>query len=72
MAKQTGARGQVKLAATIGKDGRVKGLKVLSGHPMLQNAAMDAVWQWVYRPTLLNGVAVETETEIVINFQGAR
>jgi protein TonB len=72
MAKQTGARGQVKLAATIGKDGRVKGLKVISGHTMLQNAAMDAVWQWRYKPTLLNGAPVETETEIVINFLGAK
>jgi len=72
IAKQTGARGQVKLAATIGKDGRVKGLKVLSGHPMLQTAAMDAVWQWRYKPTLLNGVPVETETEILINFLGAK
>jgi protein TonB len=72
IAKQTGARGQVKLAATIGKDGKVKGLKVLSGHPMLQVAAMDAVWQWRYKPTLLNGVPVETETEIMINFLGAK
>jgi TonB family protein len=72
IAKQTGAKGQVKLMATIGKDGKVKGVKVLSGHPMLQNAAMDAVWQWVYKPTLLNGAPVETETEIVINFLGTR
>jgi TonB family protein len=72
MASQNGVKGHVKLAATIGKDGRVKGLKVLSGHPMLQNAAMDAVWKWVYRPTLLNGVPVEAETEIVIDFQPAR
>ena len=72
IAKQTGAKGQVKLVATIGKDGRVKSVKVLSGHPMLQNAAMDAVRQWVYKPTLLNGAAVETETEIVVNFLGDR
>lgn len=72
LAKQTGARGLVKLAATIGKDGKVKGVRVISGHPMLQNAAMDAVWQWRYKPTLLNGAAVETETEIVINFLGAK
>ena len=72
IAKQTGAKGQVRLAATIGKNGKVKGLKVISGHPMLQNAAMDAVWQWVYKPTMLNGAPVETETEIVINFLGAK
>jgi protein TonB len=72
MAKQTGAKGQVKLVATIGKNGKVKGVRVLSGHPMLQNAAMDAVLQWVYKPALLNGVPVETETEVVINFLGSR
>jgi len=72
IAKQTGAKGQVKLLATIGKDGKVKAVKALSGHPMLQNAAMDAVRQWVYKPTLLNGVPVETETEVLINFLGAR
>jgi protein TonB len=70
LAKQTGAKGQVKLVATIGKNGKVKGLRVVSGHPMLQTAAMDAVWQWVYKPTLLNGAPVETETEILINFLG--
>ena len=70
IAKQTGAKGQVKLVATIGKDGKVKAVRVLSGHPMLQNAASDAVKQWVYKPTLLNGAAVETETEIVVNFLG--
>jgi len=72
IAKQSGAKGQVKLVATIGKDGRVKGVKVVSGHPMLQNAAVDAVRQWIYKPTLLNGVPVETVTDVVINFMGER
>jgi len=72
IAKQTGAKGQVKLVATIGKDGKVKAVRVLSGHPMLQNAASDAVKQWIYKPTLLNGAPVETETEIVVNFLGDR
>jgi len=72
LARQTGARGQVKLTATVGKDGHVKSVKVISGHPMLQAAAVDAVKQWVYKPTLLNGQAVETDTEIVLNFVGDR
>jgi len=72
IAKQTGAKGQVKLVATIGKDGKVKGVKVVSGHPILQNAAMDAVKQWIYKPTMLNGSPVETETEILVNFLGER
>ena len=70
LARQTGARGIVKLTATVGKDGRVKTVKVVSGHPMLQAAAIDAVKQWIYKPTLLNGQAVETDTEIVLNFVG--
>jgi protein TonB len=72
LARQTGARGAVKLTATVGKDGKVKSVKVLSGHPMLQAAAVEAVKQWVYKPTLLNGQPVETDTEIVLNFVGDR
>jgi protein TonB len=72
IARQTGARGAVKLTATVGKDGRVKTVKVISGHPMLQAAAIEAVKQWIYKPTLLNGQPVETDTEIVLNFLGDR
>ena len=43
------------LTATIGKDGTIKAVKVVSGHPMLVAAASEAVKQWRYRPTLLNG-----------------
>jgi TonB family protein len=72
LARQTGARGLVKVSATVGKDGHVKSVKVISGHPMLQAAAVAAVKQWVYKPTLLNGQPVETDTEIVLNFVGDR
>jgi protein TonB len=48
----------------------VKNVSVVSGHPMLRNAAMDAVRQWKYKPTLLNGQAVDTETQILVNFIG--
>jgi len=51
-----------------GKDGRVSELHALSGPPLLIQAAIDAVRQWVYRPTLLNGNPVEVETTIDINF----
>ena len=70
IAKQTGAKGIVTLNATIGKDGTVKAVKVVSGHPMLTNAAAIAVKQWKYRPTLLNGQPVETDTQILVNFVG--
>jgi protein TonB len=72
IAKQTGAKGMVTLSATIGKDGKLRNIKVVSGHPMLQNAAIEAVKQWIYRPTLLNGTPVETDTQIQLNFVGDR
>ena len=72
IAKQTGAKGTVTLTANIGADGLVKKVKVVSGHPMLVNAAVDAVKQWRYRPTLLNGQPVETDTTILVNFVGDR
>ena len=58
----------VKLDAVIDKDGTVKELKVLSGRPLLVKATIDAVRQWRFKPTLLNGVPVEVETTIKVNF----
>ena len=72
IAKQTGAKGTVTLTATIGTDGNIKKVKVVSGHPMLTSAAAEAVKQWRYRPTLLNGQPVETETQVLVNFVGDR
>ena len=72
IARQTGAKGTVTLMATIGKDGNIRKVKVVSGPPMLVNAASEAVKQWRYRPTLLNGQPVETDTQVVINFVGDR
>jgi protein TonB len=72
MAKQTGAKGVVKLNATIGTDGSIKKVTVISGHPMLTGAAVDAVKQWRYRPTMLNGQPVEAETQVLVNFVGDR
>jgi protein TonB len=72
LAKQAGAKGEVILAATIGTNGRLKNIKVVKGHPMLVKAATDAVSQWVYNPTILNGQAVEAQTEIKLNFVGDR
>jgi periplasmic protein TonB len=58
----------VVLKAVISRDGTIENLQVLSGHPMLVRAAVDAVRQWRYRPYLLNGEAVEVETQITVNF----
>ena len=68
IARQTRISGTVRLAALISRDGTIEHLQVLSGHPMLTNAAIEAVRQWVYRPTMLNGEAVEVQTVIDVNF----
>jgi TonB family protein len=67
-AKQKRISGQVHMSAIIGKDGAVRELQVLSGHPLLAPAALKAVRQWIYRPTLLNGNPVEVSTVIDVNF----
>jgi protein TonB len=68
MARMVHIQGQVRLAAIIGTDGRVQNLQVLSGHPFLAKASLEAVAKWRYQPTLLNGEPVEVQTEIVVNF----
>jgi protein TonB len=60
--------GTVVLAASISASGTIQNLRVVSGHPMLQQAAMDAVSNWRYRPFLLNGQPVEVETTINVIF----
>lgn len=60
--------GTVELKVVIGKDGTVQEVHLLSGHPLLAQAAIDAVRQWIYQPTLLNGQPVEVETEINVTF----
>jgi protein TonB len=65
---QVRIQGDVILHAIIGKEGDVNELQVISGHPFLVKAALDAVRQWRYRPTLLNGLPVEVETTITVSF----
>jgi len=67
-AKAARSQGVVKLNATIAKDGTIQHLEVISGHPLLVQSALDAVRQWVYQPTLLNGQPVEVQTEIDVNY----
>jgi protein TonB len=68
IAKTARVQGTVVLQAVIGKDGTIQNLHVVSGHPLLQGAAMDAVKQWRYRPYILNGDPVEVDTQVVVNF----
>jgi periplasmic protein TonB len=60
--------GVVRLKAVISKDGHIQDLALISGHPMLVQAAMNAVRQWTYQPTELNGKKVEIDTEIDVTF----
>jgi protein TonB len=68
LARQARIQGTVKFNAVIGKDGRIQNLTLVSGHPLLVAAAQQAVQQWVYRPTLLNGEPVDVITTIDVNF----
>lgn len=68
LAKQARIQGQVLLSAVIGREGRIQELRLVSGHPLLAPAAMVAVRQWLYSPTLLNGDPVEVLTTIEVNF----
>ena len=67
-AKQARIQGVVHLSALIGKEGNVINLAVISGHPLLVPSALEAVQQWVYQTTLLNGEPVEVLTQIDVNY----
>lgn len=68
MARAARIEGTVVLQAIISKQGTIENLKVVSGHPMLVQAAIDAVREWRYRPYILNNEPVEVETQITVNF----
>ena len=68
IANRTGVQGEVKLHAIIARDGTIQSLSVISGHPMLTGAALEAVQQWRYRPYVLNGAPVEVDTYITVTF----
>ena len=68
LAKQARVSGTVELLGVLGTDGRIHELKVLRGHPLLVNAAVEAVRQWIYEPAVLNGQAVEVSAPITVNF----
>jgi protein TonB len=68
LARQARVSGTVELVGVIAKDGTVRQLNVISGHPLLIPAAVDAVKQWTYRPTLLSGEPVEVVAPITVHF----
>ncbi len=68
LARQTHIQGTVRLHAIIATDGSMKSVEVMSGHPLLVQAALDAVRKWRYQPTLLNGAPVEVDTTVDVIF----
>jgi protein TonB len=68
LARAARIAGVVQLVGRIGTDGRIRELQLVSGHPLLARAALDAVSQWVYRPTLLSGEPVEVIAPITVTF----
>ena len=68
LARQARIQGTVVLQAEISKGGDIQNLRLISGHPMLAPAAIEAVKQWKYKPYLLNGEPVEVETQVQVNF----
>src|SRR5256714_3741964 len=68
LARQARIQGSVLLQAVISKEGAIENLRLISGHPMLAPAALEAVKQWRYKPYILNGEPVEVETQITVNF----
>jgi protein TonB len=68
LARSARIQGSVLLRAIISRSGTIENLNVISGHPMLVGAAINAVRQWRYRPYILNDEPVEVETQVTINF----
>jgi protein TonB len=68
-ARQARIQGVVKLRVVIDDEGKIAELQVISGHPLLTQAAVDAVKTWRYRPTILNNFPVQVATTIDVNFE---
>ncbi len=68
IARLARVQGPVVIAAVIDTNGRITSLRLVSGHPMLVDAAMEALRQWRYRPYVLNGQPIQVETQVTIMF----
>ncbi len=68
IARRAHVFGTVQLLGTISRNGTIRNLQVISGNPLLVRAARDAVQQWIYQPTVLNGEAVEVIAPIEVRF----
>ena len=72
LAKQTHREGRVELRAIIGTDGRIRSLQIVAGDPLFEQSAVEAVRQWRYKPTILNGQPVEIDTSIMVIYSMQR
>jgi protein TonB len=72
LARSARVQGVVLLQATISKEGTIQDLRVISGHPLLNEAALEAVRQWRYKPQMLNNQPIEVITTITVNFTFAQ
>lgn len=68
LARAVRVEGVVRLLGVLNREGRIESLQVLSGHPLLVQAALEAVRQWIYSPTYLNGAAVAVQAPIEVRF----
>jgi protein TonB len=67
-AKDQRVEGAVVLKVTVDKEGNVANIQLISGHPLLAPAAIEAVKQWKYKPFLLDGIPLAVETQVTVNF----
>ena len=72
LARSARVEGVVRLLGVLNRHGRIESLQVVSGHPLLVQAALEAVRQWTYSPTYLNGVPVEVQAPIEVRFTLSR
>ena len=72
LAQRSGVEGQVVIACTIDPQGRIAQARVLSGHPLFDAPALEAVRQWVYTPTLVGGVPVSVLMTVTVTFHFKR
>ena len=71
-AKDARIQGAVLMRVVIDKEGNISNIQLISGHPVLAPAAIEAVKQWKYRPFLLNGEPVEVDTQVQVSFTLAK
>jgi TonB family protein len=71
-AKRQGIEGTVEVRATVGRDGRIRSVQASNGPPQLAEAAVNAVREWRYKPTLLNGQPIESDVDVKITFRPPR